>query len=111
MKITKNEFVETMTRSLTCFAGVTMKPLSRDEVYCKVESLLHPDVFLCVRSCKKRNRDLEFNEGSYLGLHPGSEYSKYAYPGSFVLMITHPGGKTMYYIIRRVDQANWERQS
>lgn len=106
MKITKKEFIETMTSTLTCFAGVTMKPLSRDEVYCKVNPLFDPGVFLCLRSCKERSSDLKFNEGSYLSLYPGSEYSRYDYPEGVVLMITHPGEKTMYYIVRKMDQPN-----
>lgn len=106
MRITKREFIETMVKSLTFFAGVTMKPLSRDEVYCKVNPLFDPGVFLCLRSCKERSRDLEFNEGSYLMLYPGSEYNRYDYPRNSILMITHPGGKTMCYIIRKVDQPN-----
>lgn len=106
MKITKKEFIETMTSTLTCFAGVTMKPLSRDEVYCKVNPLFDPGVFLCLRSCNERSCDLRFNEGSYLSLYPGSEYSRYDYPEGVVLMITHPGEKTMYYIVRKVDQPN-----
>lgn len=106
MKITKKVFVETMTSSMTYFAGETAKPLSKHEVYLIVDGLFNPHIFLCLRSCKERSSDLKFNDGSYLSLYPRSKYSRYDYPENSILMITHPGGKTMYYIIRKVDQVN-----
>jgi len=104
MKITKNEFIETMTGSLTNFAGVTAKPLQKDEVHCQLKSHFQPDVFLELRSCKARSKDLVFSGESYLSLYPDSEYRRYDYPGNSVLMVTYPGGKTMYYIVRKFEQ-------
>lgn len=104
MKITKREFIETMTGSLTNFAGVTAKPLQKDEVYCQLKSHFQPDVFLELRSCKARSKDLVFSGESYLSLYPDSEYRRYDYPGNSVLMVTYPRGKTMYYIVRESEQ-------
>ena len=106
MKITKKEFVNTMTGSLTYFAGVTRMPLSKDEVFCKLEDLFQPDIFIGLRSCTGGGVDLVFSDDCYLSLYPGSGYERYDYPGNSVLLITHPDGRTMYYVLREVDQAD-----
>lgn len=104
MKITKKEFIETMTGSLTNFAGVTTRLFQKDEVYCQLKSRFQSDVFLELRSCKARSKDLVFSGESYLSLYPDSEYRRYDYPGNSVLIVTYPGGKTMYYLIRKFEQ-------
>lgn len=106
MKITKKEFFKTMTSSLTYFAGVTRRRLLEDEVYCKLEDLFQPDTFIDLRSCAGEGKDLAFSDDSHLSLYPGSEYARYDYCGNSVLMVTYPEGKTMYYIIRAVDEVN-----
>lgn len=104
MRITKKEFVDTMTGSLTHFAGVTSALLQKDEVYCRLELYFQPDFFLELRSCRHGAKELVFSGESHLSLHPGSEYRRYDYNGNSVLMVTYPEGKTMYYLVRAFEQ-------
>lgn len=104
MRITKKEFVDTMTGSLTYFAGVTASLLQEDEVCRQLVMIFQPEVSLELRSCKARSKDLVFSGESYLSMYPDSEYRRYDYNGNSVLMVTYPGGKTMYYIVRKFEQ-------
>ena len=104
MRITKKEFVDTMTGSLTHFAGVTSALLQKDEVCCRLELYFQPDFFLELRSCRPGAKELVFSGESHLSLYPGSEYRRYDYNGNSVLMVTYPEGKTMYYLVRAFEQ-------
>lgn len=107
MKITKKEFIESMTANATAFVGMTKRLLSADEVQCAISDLFNPEIILEKRTCTARSNSIVFSGGSRLYLDQIGKYTfhKYAYAQGTIYICYHANEesdyqKAMYYFIR-----------
>jgi hypothetical protein len=113
MRITKKDFIATMTANHTHFAGITKRLYAKDEVYCALSDLFKGLYIVEMRSCVARSRDIVFNDDShlYIGGEMNTTYTfhKYTYPEGDVLICEKTyfdvwddctRTKVLYYLIR-----------